>query len=138
MPLRSSQGLGRAAVVGAAVSPGPSPVAKAAVGVGAAVSKAGPRAHCQDGRRRSGHHAGSRGTSPFLADQEQLKHVIGGPQRAAVRQLLQNRCRVRGPSGLADGEDRRLTTPVALQDMPRDLGLVADRRFPTSASVPDA
>jgi hypothetical protein len=40
MPLRSSR-LGRAAVVTAAVSPGPSPVAKAAV-VGAAVSKPGP------------------------------------------------------------------------------------------------
>ncbi|HET9084092.1 MAG TPA: hypothetical protein VFN41_06765 [Candidatus Limnocylindrales bacterium] len=41
MPLRASR-LGRAAVVGAAVSkPGPAPVAKAAV-VGAAVSKPGP------------------------------------------------------------------------------------------------
>ena len=40
MPLRSSR-LGRAAVVTAAVTPGPSPVAKAAV-VGAAVSKPGP------------------------------------------------------------------------------------------------
>ena len=40
MPLRSSR-LGRAAVVTAAVTPGPSPIAKAAV-VGAAVSKPGP------------------------------------------------------------------------------------------------
>ena len=40
MPLRSSR-LGRAAVVTAAVTPGPSPVAKAAV-VGAAVSGPGP------------------------------------------------------------------------------------------------
>ena len=39
MPLRSSR-LGRAAVVTAAVTPGPSPVAKAAV-VGAAVSGPG-------------------------------------------------------------------------------------------------
>ena len=40
MPLRNSR-LGKAAVVGAAVGPGPSPVAKAAV-VGAAGSKPGP------------------------------------------------------------------------------------------------
>ena len=40
MPLRNSR-LGKAAVVGAAVGPGPSPIAKAAV-VGAAVSKPGP------------------------------------------------------------------------------------------------
>jgi hypothetical protein len=40
MPLRNSR-LGKAAVVGAAVSPGPSPIAKAAV-VGAVVSKPGP------------------------------------------------------------------------------------------------
>ena len=40
MPLRASR-LGRAAVVTAAVTPGPSPVAKAAV-VGAAVSGPGP------------------------------------------------------------------------------------------------
>jgi hypothetical protein len=40
MPLRSSR-VGRAAVVTAAVTPGPSPVAKAAV-VGAAVAKPGP------------------------------------------------------------------------------------------------
>ena len=40
MPLRSSR-LGRAAVVTAALTPGPSPVAKAAV-VGAAVSRPGP------------------------------------------------------------------------------------------------
>ena len=40
MPLRASR-LGRAAVVTAAVTPGPSPIAKAAV-VGAVVSKPGP------------------------------------------------------------------------------------------------
>ena len=40
MPLRASR-LGKAAVVTAAVTPGPSPVAKAAV-VGAAVSGPGP------------------------------------------------------------------------------------------------
>ena len=40
MPHRPSR-LGRAAVVTAAVTPGPSPIAKAAV-VGAAVSKPGP------------------------------------------------------------------------------------------------
>ena len=40
MPLRNSR-LGKAAVVGAAVAPGPSPIAKAAV-VGAVVSKPGP------------------------------------------------------------------------------------------------
>jgi hypothetical protein len=40
MPLRPSR-VGRAAVVAAAVTPGPSPVAKAAV-VGAAVAKPGP------------------------------------------------------------------------------------------------
>ena len=40
MPLRPSR-IGRAAVVTAAVMPGPSPVAKAAV-VGAAVAKPGP------------------------------------------------------------------------------------------------
>jgi hypothetical protein len=44
MPLRPSR-IGRAAVVGAAVSPGPSPIAKAAV-VGAAVTPGRP------GRRR--------------------------------------------------------------------------------------
>ncbi len=40
MPLRPSR-IGRAAVVTAAVTPGPSPVAKAAV-VGAAVARPGP------------------------------------------------------------------------------------------------
>jgi len=40
MPLRASR-LGKAAVVTAAVTPGPSPIAKAAV-VGAAVSGPGP------------------------------------------------------------------------------------------------
>jgi hypothetical protein len=40
MPLRNSR-LGKAAVVGAAVGPGPSPIAKAAV-VGHAVSSPGP------------------------------------------------------------------------------------------------
>ena len=40
MPLRASR-LGKAAVVGAVISPGPSPIAKAAV-VGAAVSRPGP------------------------------------------------------------------------------------------------